>query len=615
MPFTVGILTVSDRCYLGQTEDKSGEAIENEFKVEYLGKAEVVIKACVPDETLSIQEKLIEWSKDNVNLIITTGGTGFAPRDVTPEATKAVIEKEANGMSMALISGSLKITPFAMLSRLVCGIRNRTLIVNFPGSPKACTECLLILRPILCHAIDVIRSEPTANELHEKMISKPNTGCDRHQCHSKVDISKVANRKRHSPYPMILVKDAQTIILNAITIQPPTTVDIKDALGYILQSDIYAKEPFPPFRASVKDGYAVIASDGAGKRKVVSGSIAGESSQKLVQPGECIRVTTGAPIPQGADAVIQVEDTKLISADSTGTSEIEIEILKAPRVGLDIREIGSDIEQNTLLLNAGNILTPSALGILATVGVCQVPVVSRPKIGILSTGNEIQEPQEELSFGKIRDSNKITLITLLKEYGYDAVDFGIVIDEPTVVLNKIQTAIKEVDILVTSGGVSMGERDILTDVMITDLKATLHFGRINMKPGKPTKFFSIPFENGKKFLFGLPGNPVSATVTCHLFVLPALKRMSGVLNPSPTIIKAQLCHEVTLDDRYEYARGICYWVENDPVPWVTLAGNQISSRMLSMVHANCLIYLPVATETINSLPIGHILDAEIIGKW
>uniref|UniRef100_A0A672LVX8 Gephyrin-like n=1 Tax=Sinocyclocheilus grahami TaxID=75366 RepID=A0A672LVX8_SINGR len=739
----VGILTVSDSCFRNLAEDRSGVNLKD------------------------LDEK-------ELNLILTTGGTGFAPRDVTPEATREVIEREAPGMALAMLMGSLNVTPLGMLSRPVCGIRGKTLIINLPGSKKGSQECFQFILPALPHAIDLLRdaivrvkevhdaledlpspppplSPPPTTSPHKQTEDKgvqceeedeekkdsgvastedsgsshitaaaiaaksmmshpshavvmakggqplsgfiPSTSIPSHftcscsdtipesiisrgvqvlprdtaslsstpsespcaqqsrlstascptpkllscgflqasrrefrahldevitlksrystldqlhsrleglkddrrnhrtfdsrvqsRCsskenilrasHSAVDITKVARRHRMSPFPLTSMDKAFITVLEMTPVLGNEIINYRDGMGRVLAQDVYAKDNLPPFPASVKDGYAVRAADGPGDRFIIGESQAGEQPILTVMPGQVMRVTTGAPIPCGADAVVQVEDTELLRESEDGTEELEVRILVQARPGQDIRPIGHDIKRGECVLAKGTHMGASEIGLLATVGVTEVEVQKFPVVAVMSTGNELLNPEDDLHPGKIRDSNRSTLLATIQEHGYPTINLGIVGDNPDDLLNALHEGISRADVIITSGGVSMGEKDYLKQVLDIDLHAQIHFGRVFMKPGLPTTFATLDIDGTRKLIFALPGNftyrdtgatlleavplsdseasrlpvppppqgsnPVSAVVTCNLFVIPALRKMQGILDPRPTIIKARV---------------------------------------------------------------------------
>uniref|UniRef100_A0A3B4C3H6 Gephyrin n=1 Tax=Pygocentrus nattereri TaxID=42514 RepID=A0A3B4C3H6_PYGNA len=810
----VGVLTVSDSCFRNLAEDRSGINLKDLVHDPSLLGGTISAYKIVPDEIDEIKETLVDWCDEKeLNLILTTGGTGFAPRDVTPEATKEVIEREAPGMSLAMLMGSLNVTPLGMLSRPVCGIRGKTLIINLPGSKKGSQECFQFILPALPHAIDLLReavvkvkevvneledlpspppplSPPPASSPHrqtedkgvqceEEEEEKKDSGvasaedsssshitaasiaakvmlkgeewtdfriaptsnvpvtahatCSSHlfpipdsiisrgvqvlprdtaslsttpsespraqatsrlstascptpkvrtkhflfpasrrefrahldevitlksrystldqvqsRCsskenilrasHSAVDITKVARRHRMSPFPLTSMDKAFITVLEMTPVLGTEIINYRDGMGRVLAQDVYAKDNLPPFPASVKDGYAVRAADGPGDRFIIGESQAGEQPTHTVMPGQVMRVTTGAPIPCGADAVVQVEDTELLRESEDGTEELEVRILVQARPGQDIRPIGHDIKRGECVLAKGTHMGPSEIGLLATVGVTEVEVHKFPVVAVMSTGNELLNPEDDLHPGKIRDSNRSTLLATIQEHGYPTINLGIVGDNPDDLLNALNEGISRADVIITSGGVSMGEKDYLKQVLDIDLHAQIHFGRVFMKPGLPTTFATLDMDGTRKLIFALPGrdgekiwysdsgclsqpcslfiagNPVSAVVTCNLFVIPALRKMQGILDPRPTIIKARLSCDVKLDPRPEYHRCILTWHHQEPLPWAQSTGNQVSSRLMSMRTANGLLMLPPKTEQYVELHKGEVVDVMVIGR-
>ncbi|TSW08322.1 Gephyrin [Bagarius yarrelli] len=718
----VGILTVSDSCFRNLAEDRSGINLKDLVHDPSLLGGIISAYKIIPDEIDEIKDTLVSWCDEKeLNLILTTGGTGFAPRDVTPEATKQVIEREAPGMALAMLMGSLHVTPLGMLSRPVCGIRGKTLIINLPGSKKGSQECFRFILPALPHAIDLLRdalvkvqevhnalenlpsppppllpppvtrphkqTEDKGIQCEEDEEEKKDSGASsaedsgsshittaavaakisdsvlslgvrvmqrdtaflsstpsesphvqysrlstascptpkvQSRCnskenilrasHSAVDITKVARRHRMSPYPLTSMDKAFITVLEMASVLPIETVNYKDGMSRVLSEDVYAKDNLPPFPASVKDGYAVRAADGPGDRFLIGESQAGEQPAHTVMPGQVMRVTTGAPIPCGADAVVQVEDTEVLQESENGTEELEVRILVQACPGQDIRPIGHDIKRGECVLAKGTHIGPSEIGLLATVGVTEVEVHKFPVVAVMSTGNELLNPEDDLHPGKIRDSNRSTLLATIQEHGYPTVNLGIVGDDPDVLLNTLNEGIRHADVIITSGGVSMGEKDYLKQVLDIDLHAQIHFGRVFMKPGLPTTFATLDIDGKRKLIFALPGNPVSAVVTCNLFVIPALRKMQGILDPRPTIIKARLSCDVKLDPRPEYHRCILTWHHQEPLPWAQSTGNQISSRLMSMRSANGLLMLPPKTEQYVELHKGEVVDVMVIGR-
>ena len=619
----VGVLTVSDRCSRGQAEDKSGPNLQKLLRSSSALKVNEVLSDCVPDEANEIKRVLLKWcDTENVHLILTTGGTGFSPRDITPEVTSEVIERPAQGLTLQMLNESLKVTPMAMLSRAVCGIRKGTIIINLPGSLKGSQECFQFVLPALHHAIEVLRGSPNVGITHASMEhpAHPQRGDTHHNCPHKTqgktirDLSKVAERDRHSPYPLVSMSDALSVINENSDCLSKTVVSIEDSLGHILASDVFAQEPFPPFPASVKDGYAVLASDGPGERVVLGPVTAGEIAASQVISGHVMRITTGAPVPQGADAVVQVEDTELLESDDDGRTEKRIKILTSPKPGQDIRPIGFDVNKGQQVLSAYEKLGPAELGLMASLGLTDIEVFQKPKVAVLSTGNEVVSPGQVTKAGQIRDSNKIALKSMINSHGFEFIDLGIAADTPQDLESKLSAGLESADVVVSSGGVSMGEKDFLKPVLEDLIGATIHFGRVFMKPGKPTTFATVIVGGKKKLMFSLPGNPVSAMVTFNLFVLPALHKMTGSQSPELTKIKAKLLQPVSLDARPEYHRVVLSWKSGDLVPSAISTGSQCSSRLLSMRTSNALLVLPPRSDDLTRIEAGTIVDALIIGQ-
>ena len=417
---------------------------------------------------------------------------------------------------------------------------------------------------------------------------------------------------------MISVEEAQHVIVsNSLPLIKEET-DYIASIDRILAEDVIAKNPLPPFPASMKDGYAVVASDAKGLRKVIGASIAGSQPEEIVvQPGFCARISTGAPLPPGADAVVMVEDTVLIEASEDGKVEKEIDIKAEVRSGQEIRPIGCDIEKGETVLRKGTLITAADVGILATVGKTKVLVYAKPKVAVLSTGNELQDPSLKLAKGRICDSNRPALQSLLKQHNITVVDGGIASDDPDVLYEHIKKAFNFAEILVSTGGVSMGEKDLLRHVLTEKFNAKIHFGRVDMKPGKPTTFATCEYEGRKKLVFALPGNPVSAVVTCHLYVIPACKKISGHTSPFPTKVKAEFYSSddpFVLDSRPEYHRVCLQWESDARSPRALSTGNQLSSRLLSLNSANGLAILPAKTSIMRNLSSGSLVDVLVIDR-
>ncbi|XP_062016980.1 molybdopterin biosynthesis protein CNX1-like [Rosa rugosa] len=418
---------------------------------------------------------------------------------------------------------------------------------------------------------------------------------------------------------MLSAEEALEIVLRVIQRLPPVTVPLHDALGKVLAEDIRAGDPLPPFPASIKDGYAVVASDGPGEYPVVGEARAGSDGIGVtVTPGTVAYVTTGGPIPDFADAVVQVEDTEQVHVHSHESKRVRI--LVQTSKGVDIRPVGCDIEKDDVVLISGQRIGAAEIGILATVGRTMVKVYPTPKIGVLSTGDELVEPTTGcLSRGQIRDSNRAMIMAASLQHHCEVSDFGITRDDEEGLENIIDTVISAgIDILLTSGGVSMGDKDFVKPLL--HKRGTVHFSKVWMKPGKPLTFAEINSEPADKmrmrklFAFGLPGNPVSCLVCFHLFVVPTIRFLAGWADPLPFRVQARLLQPVKTDPvRPEFHSAIVRWELNkglgNPGFVAESTGHQRSSKILSMKSANALLELP-ATGSV--MPAGTSVSAIII---
>ncbi|CAO1396901.1 unnamed protein product [Diamesa hyperborea] len=588
--FTYGVITVSDRCHLGQAVDTSGPSIKQNIQLQF--GANKISNSTVPDEQDKIEEILKYYCDDlKLHCIFTTGGTGFAPRDVTPEATRNIIHKECPQLSLAMALESLQKTKFAVLSRSICGIRGTSLIINMPGSKKAVDECFAAIQDVLPHAIELIRDEKSKTEKTHQEIQN----CPKHVCpHKTAKEGDVSDR--NSIYPMMEVEQALDMIYSKIKKQSEP-------------EEVRSNLNCPPFRASIKDGYAVKSSSIAKNRIVISYVSAGEPVIKTDFPSDyCYKINTGAAIPHFADAVIQIEDTVLIRKDADG-NEKEISVLTFPTKKLDIREIGSDLMKGEVMFRTNGLLGVAEKTILASVG--QTIETKKPTIAIISTGDELIDPKSNLEEGQIYDCNSTMLKSLLLEHNFDVKVIDIAKDDYNSLKNTVTNALNQCDVVISSGGVSMGDKDYVKRLLI-DLGFEICFGRVNMKPGKPMTFAA---NDAGKLYFALPGNPVSAYVTFQIFVLPALRFMCGVSKPKcplPVINTILQVDKYQLDSRPEYVRAHITYSLKKGVFYSHMSPNQMSSRVSSLINADVLLHLPGATDKLSIICRGSKLKATII---
>jgi molybdopterin molybdotransferase len=380
---------------------------------------------------------------------------------------------------------------------------------------------------------------------------------------------------------VIPLDEARGHILERISPLETGEVVLGDALGAVVAVDVIASEAVPPFANSAMDGYAVRSTDTIGAPvdlKVVGMIAAGSAPDRAVGAGEAMRIMTGAPMPDGADAVVLVERTQT-NGDRV-TIEIHVES------GTSVRGVGEDVKSGDVVAAAGAVLSPGHLGVLASVGVERVVVHRRPRVGVMSTGDELVE-HGPLARGHIRDSNRPTLLALLEQSGFDAVDLGIVADDEHAVTHALEHAVDACDAVITSGGVSMGDLDFIKVVL--DRIGDMRWMQIAIKPAKPLAFGTV----GRVPVFGLPGNPVSSMVSYELFARPALRRMAGHTQLERLHVTATAADGLRriADGKVHLVRVVATQAEDGS--WaVRSAGGQGSHQLTAMAAANALAILP-----------------------
>lgn len=391
---------------------------------------------------------------------------------------------------------------------------------------------------------------------------------------------------RVSAYPLVEVADALSTIAHAIRPLGIEHVDLRGARGRILAEDIRAAENLPGLPRSSVDGYAVVADDPATNLRVLEEVTAGRLAQAQVQPGTTVRIMTGGALPAGADAVVMVEEVDEVD----GVAHLQ----HRPGAGENVHPPGMDLAIDQSILRAGSRIGAGEVGLLATVGCVNVPVFRRPRVAVLATGDELVEPDQTPPPGSVRDSNRFALIAAAEEAGADVTWHGHAPDDEVALEHAMRAGLENADVLLTSGGVSMGTRDLIKPLL--ERLATVHFGRVSFKPGKPLTFATI---GDGKFAFGLPGFPVSSLVTFEIFVRPALLTLGGARQVFRPRIRAALGHDIRPDAvRPEYQRAELTWEGDRFVARTT--GLQASSRLLSIVGANALLELQPGAETLRA---------------
>lgn len=387
---------------------------------------------------------------------------------------------------------------------------------------------------------------------------------------------------------MIPLAEAREHVLARCSPKAPILVPLLDALGCVLAGPVVAQEAVPPFANSAMDGYAVLAADVASASSsapvhltVVDTVAAGVGARVAVESGQAVRIMTGAPVPVGADAIVPVEHT------SGGPDATVVAILDGSPSGRHIRLAGSDIEPGAEVLRAGTLLGPAHLGVLASVGVRRPVVVPRPRVGVLSTGDELVDDGRALGPGQIRESNRPLLVALARSFGVDAVDLGTVRDDRDALAAALTAAADSCDAVVTSGGVSMGDFD-LVKVVLGEL-ADMAWMQVAIRPAKPFAFGVLAGTP----IFGLPGNPVSSLVSLALLGVPGLRTIAGRSDLDLPRVRAVAATDLDRhrDGRTAFLRVHCTWAPDGRLRAVPV-GAQGSHHLAATAGANGLAELP-----------------------
>jgi molybdopterin molybdotransferase len=431
---------------------------------------------------------------------------------------------------------------------------------------------------VLFEDADAFRNINTLDELHSLDTAAPSTRAPR-----LADVVSCLSSYDPDALP---VRDAQRIINEFVQpIRAIEQVALRAALGRVLALDIVSPINVPSHDNSAMDGYALFGSDlqtGADTRlQVIGTAYAGRAFDGAPQPGQCVRIMTGAVMPAGCDSVVPQEFVR----------EDGDTIVLAPgtiRAGDNRRLAGEDLKAGSAALRKGKVLRPADLGLLASLGVAEVPVQRRLRVAFFSTGDELRSIGQPLDEGCVYDSNRYTIYGMLQRLGCDLIDMGVVRDDPQALEAALVDACENADAIITSGGVSVGAADYTRTIMARLGDVT--FWKIGMRPGRPLAFGRIHSSNRSAFLFGLPGNPVAVMVSFYFFARDALLRMMGAEAPLP-LLKARSKGAIRKKPgRTEYQRGILSRGE-DGVPTVAITGAQGSGILRSMSEANCMVVL------------------------
>ena len=395
------------------------------------------------------------------------------------------------------------------------------------------------------------------------------------------------------------VTDAQTCILGRTTTLGIEEIALAQSLGRVLAEDVRANRDLPPRDVSAMDGYAARAADlvsAPAKLRIIEDIKAGDSPRLTVESGQCARIMTGAPVPAGADTVVRVEDTR---APADG----EVEILVPAKPGTDIRRGGENMRRGEIVLTAGTEITPGTIGVLATVKQAAVKVYRKPRVAILSTGDELEALEAAFNPDKIPDSNSYALMAQVQALGIEPERLGIARDNPGELTDFLKRGL-DYDMLLISGGTSVGVHDHVRP-MLEKLGVTIHFWRVEMRPGHPVAFGTL----NRAFVFCLPGNPVSSMVGFAQFVLPALRSLMGHPRLFRRAIPARLTHPVkTKPGRVEFVR-VSLSRDASGAHTATPARSQSSGDVLSMSCADGLLVVPSDRKGLSE---GEIAQVQLL---
>jgi molybdopterin molybdotransferase len=411
--------------------------------------------------------------------------------------------------------------------------------------------------------------------------------------------------KSNPVFLMIPMNDAVSIVMDSAKQLGPTTVPLLEALGHSLHGNVVSDVNMPPFEKATMDGYAVLSSDCAGASRetpavleVIEEIQAGSVPTRTVIQGQAARIMTGAPMPHGADSVVMVEETE--------TDGNVVRVFEPIGVGRNRVPLGEDVKEGWTVLTGPCPIRPAEVGILAAVGVTDVPVHRRPIVGVVATGDEIVEPSSIPAAGQIRNSNGYSMATQVIRAGGEPRYLGIAGDTVEDLQRVMQEGLETCDVLLLSGGVSAGVYDLVQGVM-RDLGISVLFDRIRMKPGKPLTFGVC----GDKLVFGLPGNPVSSLVGLELLVRPALRKMQAMSDCHLPRVRAKL--ETSFHQTPGREQFVPAFTEMSDNCWKTRwVGHNGSADLFSISEANSLFIIPAEAEHVSS---GSSLDVLLLSGW
>ncbi len=375
------------------------------------------------------------------------------------------------------------------------------------------------------------------------------------------------------------------------------TLALAESLGRVLAEDITSPSNVPNYNNSAMDGYALKATDVSASRLMVIGTaFAGKAFEGTVADGQCVRIMTGGAIPKGADTVVVQEKTVVDGKF--------INIIEAPKPHANVRYAGEDLKLGQTVLATGHLMRPADLGLIASLGIAEVRAYRKLKVAFFSTGDELVSVGQPLQTGQVYDSNRYTLFGMLTKLGVEVTDMGAIADDPILLENTLLSAVTQADVVITSGGVSVGEADYMK--LLLAKHGQVMFWKVAMKPGRPLAYGKV----GSAHYFGLPGNPVAVMVTFYQFVRDALLRLMGQSSPVPLPMFSVQCTQAIkkMTGRTEFQRGILF-ADTDGSWRVKPTGAQGSALLSSMSLANCFIVLD---ESVGNLEAGAMVQVQVL---
>lgn len=410
--------------------------------------------------------------------------------------------------------------------------------------------------------------------------------------------------------PMLSVIEARDLILNAVHPLSAETLSweaIPYTAGRALAETITANQDLPPFANSSMDGFAVRSADVSSATpenpvtlQVVGEIPAGSAPQFIVMPGTAARIMTGAMLPDGADCIVPVEDT---DAHMRREQPTQVQINTAAKVGAYVRPVGEDLHAGQTVLDRGRVLRPADIGVLASTGVMHIQVTRRPRVAVLSTGDELVMPGEALQPGQIRDANAPALCAAIVTLGAIPLPLGIARDTEAAVESALQSALDQgADLILSSAGVSVGAYDVVKTVV--ERLGALNFWKVNLRPGKPLAFGNVAHVP----YLGLPGNPVSSLVTFDLFARPLILKLAGLADRA-RLITVMTGEAIRSDGRESYLRARLDAAPDQAYPVATLTGTQSSGALSSLVQADVLLIIPAGVTAVEA---GSQLQARLL---